>query len=111
MQQDLTQEILNRLDALAAKLGTTVEQLWPVLLREQYALAVGGAVGCLTMIAACGLLAWAAKRAKWDNDGLNLTAVLSSIMVIPICVAALAIEIVPRLVAPEAAALRSLLSN
>jgi len=34
--QTLQQELLNRLDMLANTLGTTVEHLWPILVRQQH---------------------------------------------------------------------------
>jgi len=34
--ENLPQEILSRLDALAAKMGTTIEYLWPIIIQQQY---------------------------------------------------------------------------
>jgi len=46
MNQELTQELLKRLDALADKLGTTVDELWPMLVQHTYIESV------LTMVSA-----------------------------------------------------------
>lgn len=52
-QNDLTQEILARLDILAAKLGTTVEYLWPALVSKEMAMGVSSIIiGVLCIIVA-----------------------------------------------------------
>ena len=36
----LSEEVLKRIDSLAGKIGVTVEQLWPWLVRQQYVEAI-----------------------------------------------------------------------
>lgn len=40
MNKEIVNSVLAKLDALAAKLGMTVEQIWPWLVRQQYVDAV-----------------------------------------------------------------------
>jgi NADH:ubiquinone oxidoreductase subunit 5 (subunit L)/multisubunit Na+/H+ antiporter MnhA subunit len=40
MKQESIQLVLNYLDKIAAKLGTTAEQVWPWLIRQQYVEAI-----------------------------------------------------------------------
>ena len=45
MNEQMQQELLNRLDALAAKLGTTAEHLWGVLIYQARIDALVSAIG------------------------------------------------------------------
>ena len=67
-QEDLTQEILQRIDLLAAKLGTTAEYLWPELVRREFAEGI-------TMLTLCGFLAvaalWLGRRGLGLNTGIS----------------------------------------
>lgn len=50
-QTDIPQEILSRLDALAAKLGTTVEQAWPMYVGfVQTEAIINGGLGLLFLV-------------------------------------------------------------
>ena len=73
----LPQEILNRLDALAAKLGVTVQYLWAVLIK-QARVEVYGDLFFAVLFGSCGYLLWLLmkkmikmiKADKWADDWL-----------------------------------------
>jgi hypothetical protein len=116
-QQDLTQEILSRLDTLAAKLGTTVEYLWPALVREQYAIGLAYLCTIGVFLAATGVC-WAfVLRGKQPfflhgdptpRVPLSIAACILSLVALAI-VGALLPPALGQVIAPEAAALRSVL--
>lgn len=120
-QQDLTQEILNRLDALAAKLGTTAEYLWPALVREQYALGWAKVVVSATIVLCAGALwVWVLRMrdvpffSPQDETrptrklGACIAAVVLSAVSFPVATINIPLGVVG-IVAPEAAALRAIL--
>lgn len=137
MQQELTQEILQRLDALAAKLGTTVEYLWPALVKEQVAQGVVQMLIAIPPLAAALACRWIYPRAlakankdmqEYEEKQAGMPRHLSflndspdrfypyTILIVGWLFAATAIIMfvagaydgIPKIVAPEAAALRGL---
>jgi len=90
MNEKLSEELLARLDLLAAKLNTTGEHLWEVLTRQGYIVGAYGlftlVAGLLMVVAACYCWNKAYKLDK-DNDydwagGLGFLGVLSGILAI-----------------------------
>jgi hypothetical protein len=62
MTPELQKELLSRLDALAAKLGTTSDHLWAILIRQAKIVAIEDALWILMAIAFSVLLG---KAALW----------------------------------------------
>ena len=106
-QQELTQEILQRLDALAQKLGTTVEHLWPLLVKEQSVMGWAGlvALALLFLFGVASLLGGLIA----DKEVPTCLGGFSLFLFCAIGLPMLCVEVLPRIVAPEAAALRSLI--
>lgn len=116
---------LDLLTALAARLGTTVEQLWPVLVRQAVAeglmdLVVGGGIGAtLAFASRWFFVRWAAvkaraeeKKDRYHEDDQRIGLVIASIVtgvaaaiILPVVVSAGIL----RLVNPEFYALQFLL--
>src|SRR3990167_7846804 len=66
-----TEQILAALRELAAALGTTVEHLWPVLIKQQFLWAVSDVVVCVVFILSGWLLArhcWSHPWMRHDGD-------------------------------------------
>lgn len=123
---DLPQEILTRIDALAATLGTTVEALWPAMVAAKAAAAIGQALAlALTLIlltsAGIALLRmtlrsgrevteYGGARMEYSEAGIGATAcafvaALLTLFVLIVNADTYAADII----APEAAAARELL--
>lgn len=78
-QTDLPQEILGRLDALAAKIGSTAEQAWPVYLSYVRTEALMGCCGPLVLLVIFFVLqGWVRKRLNEDFAG---HAILFSLLI------------------------------
>lgn len=64
----LSDEILNRIDAIAQKIGVTVEQLWPWLIKQQYVEAIYPLVlvilFCILFFSYYNHI----KNTDWDNE-------------------------------------------
>ena len=68
MKTEQLQLVFEYLDKIAQKIGTTAEQLWPVLIRQQYVDAVVSAVCLLALLFITGVvLRYALKQ--WGEDG------------------------------------------
>jgi hypothetical protein len=87
MNDQLTQQILARLDALAAKLGTTAVYLWGVLLQQAKIEAytdffIAGV--CFVLFVGCLLVTKKSikeiKKDEYDNEGWWIGAISSSIV-------------------------------
>lgn len=63
MNEEMQREVLSRLDALAAKLGTTVEHLWPILVKQQVLDAITTATLIGVMYVAAAILLGKTYRA------------------------------------------------
>jgi hypothetical protein len=68
----LSEELLKRLDALATKMGTTVDHLWPVLLRQQRIEGIYDVVVGLLLVVVCVAI-WRAtgkyiREHEYDSD-------------------------------------------
>ena len=137
MTPELTQALLDRLDALAAKLGTTIDHLWPALYRFEAVQAAStlvliGTVGFLAAAAlifavACllrGNRIEAANRAlpfgqRQDDPGAPhfVAAIVCFIATVLLTVGFLGsavgsgVKAAASLAAPEAAAVRAILEN
>ena len=67
MTQEISQELLQRLDAVALKFGATGEALWEIGIRQARILLFQMGIGWAVIFTLVGLLIWAAK--KYDIDG------------------------------------------
>ena len=111
------QELLKRLDALAAKIGTTVEHLWPELVRYEVAAVWRPVVGGLLW--AAGLVALAAMLRLWGTktedaharDGFIGGSRIAVILALFVAVLTLSLFDFATLAAPEAAALQRLMET
>jgi len=125
---DVPAEILSRIDALAAKLGVTIEYLWPCMVRYFFARGVSALIGwfgllILTLVWYRIMMknwkSWAEKdqealSGRYDDDGLGRTmAAVILFGILMTFVVGFGIwcltDAVPCLVAPEYAALQSLI--
>ena len=128
----LPKEVLDRVDALAAKVGTTVERLWPALVRWELGQAWAAVGVWLLLVTATIVLACRAGRQhareaaayqKAHEHSTYDSMDWSPRVVIPLvasCVIGLitllatlanAVPVIGTLVSPEAAALRALLGR
>lgn len=62
MNEELTKEILTRIDVVAEKLGTTAEYLWPYLVRAQFVYGLGHLIGVVIAIIACAFFSFFGYR-------------------------------------------------
>ena len=109
---DLPQEILTRIDALAATLGTTVEALWPAMVAAVRYRTIGVWLGGVALIA---IGVWGTKRllrpdADWDDVENIPAAVIGAMTALGLAIVLLSSGVaLANIVAPEAAAARELL--
>lgn len=115
----MDEQVLERVDALAAKLGVVGEHLWDVLVRQVY---VDAALATFWVLAVCGVLAWTVRgfrnhRAKsgerdliMDDGAMGWVLGLVLLAILAPIVLGYGIEtIVTALTNPEYAALRKVL--
>lgn len=106
----MTPEISKALAELANKLGTSVEYLWPMMVKHEVATSVTALVAGL--IFSIGLFILAYKLYRYTNDdgyGDAFPAILAACLGLMLAVFSLA-EI-PDIIVPEAAAIKSLLAK
>ena len=108
----MTPELSNTLAALANRLGTTVEQLWPMLVARQRLGAILGLVFGVFVAAICAFGCWKAYTKKYDRFDEDMGIKWLPIGILgPIGVVALGISVgeIPNIVFPEIAAIKSLI--
>lgn len=67
MVKEVVDSIMTRLDAVAAKLGITVEQIWPWLVRQQYVEAFYP-LAVFAMFSILGYMAYRfVKKVRWKS--------------------------------------------
>ena len=73
MQNEQIQPVLDYLDKIATKIGSTAEQVWPWLVRQQYVEALYG--GVLFLLFTIGLVfsIYGAIKIDWDEGHLEMT--------------------------------------
>lgn len=83
------EEAIKRLDALAAKLGTTSSYLWSVLLKQAIAQGVADCITaavCAGVVIGCGLLfRWSYKNGvadDWDSPAWAVTCIISPLIAV-----------------------------
>jgi len=123
MQEPLQQEILTRIDKLTEKLGVTAEYLWPHLVQYQIALGVSVLVGAvlLSVISFICFTQGNKQPLTKRNSGygvveeygavavvLFVAGVITGVIGLILFVVSITVGI-PALIAPEAAAFKSLL--
>lgn len=105
----MTPEISKALAELANKLGTSVEYLWPLMVKHALVTSVTTLVVCSIITIACLIAAhWSYKIFKEEGDclGLMFGAALVAVMF-----ASVALSCIPDIIVPEAAAIKSLLAK
>lgn len=68
MNQESIQLVLNYLDKVAAKIGTTAEHLWPILIRQQYAEAF---VPLAVLLLSIPSIIWLALHTDWEEESAS----------------------------------------
>lgn len=108
----MNEELLSRLDQLANKLGTTIDYLWPKLVRyELISNSAQLAIFCvmfilLTYVAIRLCKAFVKETEKSESDALFcLTCIVGLIALV---ILASAVVTVPKVFVPEVAALKTL---
>jgi len=105
------------LEALAAKLGTTVEHLWPLLVQRTRVVGIVDAVVCvfvLALLTGGWVWFWCAKaRAESYDDWPAFVGVIggSVTLIVLLAVMVCASGIVARIVQPEASTIVDLLDK
>ena len=111
-------KIAEVLEALAVKLGTTVENLWPVLVSYTFTQALTALIASLIafvfVLAVDGIILWWLPKSDniWD-DGPAITKILmgiATLIILPGLFIAIVANI-PVVINPEAAALLKLLGK
>lgn len=92
MDANLTNEVLKRIDALAAKLGTTGEYLWTVLVRQARVEAIQNIVtvilSAIVIAVSIAVLKWGIRREvenDWWGEPGNITAIIASVTLAIVC--------------------------
>ncbi len=116
MDNVVTQEVLKRIDAIAEKMGTTAQYLWPKLVAYQHGKALGFALG-YAIITALSIGVFYGVATQWDKISKADAEgpAMSSLVVLGIMVIAgffvLTLWAVPVLMSPEAAAFYKMIAR
>ena len=97
MNEELAQAAMDRLDALAAKMGTTIETLYPILVQEtsSQGLALVLLAAALLLVAVvCGTVALLSSL-PGRQLGLTVAAVMLTVMAVPTATAGIGKWIAP----------------
>jgi hypothetical protein len=112
----LSQEILSRVDALAAKLGVTAQYLWGVLIRQAKfeAVSIFLAIGACCLVTLLVFLKYREVAAREDSPCLDdhpaLSFATTGIALMDVFIVALSIRLLPTLLFnPEYYALEKVL--
>ena len=106
MDQEIVREAMDKLDALASKVGMTVEKLWPYFVRQQVLEAatvlVATAVFWVAAAVVMGKRVWIKEQIDID-DGREVPIVIGCVVLGLICVvlSIVAISMLPMLFNPE----------
>lgn len=114
--EKIVSEVLVRVDALAAKLGTTAEALWPAMVEYQSQEALGKlVVTCAAMVLAwIGFTVSYRSLKTWDEPNIpNLGTIVFGFAAIGLSIASVAVagHVWAQLACPEAAAINSILGR
>ena len=104
-------EILQRIDALAAKVGATAGHLWPALVRYEYADSCATLCACATVCLLAVIAASVIVRYALKNDNEDILAMTLLPLVVFATACLIGTSQIASIVSPEAAALRSLLGE
>lgn len=106
----MTPELSNTLAALAQKLGTSVEHLWPMLVAKQRLDSIVVLIFCATASAALAFCAWKVYTHKYDEFNEEFKWIPVSLCGIFSMVAlACAVGEISNIAFPEVAAIKSIL--
>ena len=105
----MTPEISKALAELANKLGTSVEYLWPMMVKHEFVTSVT----CLVVYTILSIVLFCAsyKCLKELRDGEDMVGAMLLSFVAGFAFSALAIVQIPDIIVPEAAAIKSLLAK
>ena len=111
----MTPEISRALAELANKLGTSVEYLWPMMVKHEVATSVAGLIACLLVAAALFFSAYRMLRFFMSDKyvmeldfELALVGMVAILGVVFVCIS---LGEIPDIIVPEAAAIKSLLAK
>ena len=116
----MTPELQNTLAALAQKLGTSVEYLWPLLVRHAYISSLTSLIsyGSLSILSLIGSILLArisigAFKSNLKDECLPIVCLwmASVLLLITIFSATSAIGSLPNVMVPEAAAVKSIMGR
>ena len=112
----MKQEILPRLDALADRLGVSVEYIWPIFVKEQFAhgmaIMAAAAFGFMLSIVLVGAAVRLIQKSDGNENYQIGGMVCGVVSIFPGVVSIIeGTGALPLLIAPEAAALRSLMET
>ena len=105
----MTPEISKALAELANKLGTSVEYLWPMMVKHEVATSVTTLVACSVISIAGFFAAYKLYRLIEKNEEVVLPMLLSALL--GLCLMPFGLAEIPDIVVPEAAAIKSLLAK
>ena len=105
----MTPEISKVLAELANKLGTSVEYLWPLMVKHEVAGSVTALVVCIVTSIVSFFAAYKLFRLIGEDDGVVFPMVLCALL--GLCLAPLGLAEIPDIIVPEAAAIKSLLAK
>lgn len=113
--EKIVSEVLVRVDALAAKLGTSAEHFWPQLVAYERAVAMGRLPVLVGLVAACALIIRRGVRHEdfGDDPWPTIPVMIASIAICFLSVGLLlnGATMIGAIFFPEAAAIKSLLGQ
>ena len=117
MDNVVTQEVFKRIDALAEKLGTTAEYMWPKLVAYTQGVAIAELILVGGMFSATVLIFIISMRTglsnDWEDTSTRVAAVISGLLSALLLIAVLGAgpDTIARVFSPEAAAFYKLVGK
>ena len=105
----MTPEISRALAELANKLGTSVEYLWPMMVKHEVVTSVTALVVCSVISIASLFAAYKLFRLIGENEEVVFPMLLSALL--GLCLLPFGLAEIPDIIVPEAAAIKSLLAK
>ena len=105
----MTPEISKVLAELANKLGTSVEYLWPMMVKHEVATSVTALVACSVFSVAGFFTAYKLYRLIEQEEGVILPMLMAALL--GLCLMLFGLVEIPDIIVPEAAAIKSLLAK
>ena len=105
----MTPEISKALAGLANKLGTSVEYLWPMMVKHEVAISVTTLVACSVFSVAGFFAAYKFYRLIEQEEGVIFPMLMAALL--GLCLMLFGLVEIPDIIVPEAAAVKSLLAK